>query len=82
MKCWSCNQTINQEIEGYHLVDGSPTCCECEDQIMEGSIWKKSKDEIRKIQELRRSNAASPLRDLKKYSRKVKNAKVDPTQEF
>jgi len=49
---------------------------------MEGSIWKKSKDEIRKIQELRRSNAASPLRDLKKYSRKFKNGKVDPTKEF
>ena len=49
---------------------------------MSGSIWKKSKDEIRKIQELRRSNAASPLRDLKKYSRKVKNAKLDPTQDF
>ena len=52
------------------------------DNKMSGSIWKKSKDEIRKIQELRRSNAASPLRDLKKYSRKVKNAKLDPTQDF
>ena len=51
-------------------------------EIMEGSMWKKSKEELRKIQELRRSNAASPLRDLKKYSRKVKNAKLDPTQDF
>jgi len=31
MKCWSCDQIIDQEMEGYHLVDGSPTCCECED---------------------------------------------------
>jgi hypothetical protein len=49
---------------------------------MDGSMWKKSKEEIRKIQELRRSSAASPLRDFKKYSRKVKNAKVDPTQDL
>ena len=30
MKCWSCNGEINIEMEGYHLVDGLPTCCECD----------------------------------------------------
>jgi len=34
---------------------------------------KKSQAEIRRIQELRRSNAASPLRNKKVYSRKVKH---------
>ncbi len=36
-------------------------------------MWKKTAEEIRRIQELRRSNAATPLRDKKKYSRKVKH---------
>jgi len=39
-------------------------------------MWKKTAEEIRRIQELRRSNAASPLRDKKKYSRKVKHKKL------
>jgi hypothetical protein len=34
-------------------------------------MWKKTKEELRKIQELRRSNAATPLRDKSKYSRKI-----------
>jgi hypothetical protein len=33
-------------------------------------MYKKTSNEIRRIQELRRSNAAAPLRNLKKYSRK------------
>lgn len=28
MKCWSCNANIG--AEGYHLVDGLPTCSDCE----------------------------------------------------
>ena len=89
--CVSCDEQGTHEIiaNSFYL-SGTWYCCNChgqcscedEIQIMEGSIWKKSKDEIRKIQELRRSSAASPLRDLKKYSRKVKNAKVDPIQDL
>ena len=30
LKCWSCNNKLDLET-GYHLVDGSPTCSECED---------------------------------------------------
>lgn len=40
-------------------------------------MWKKTSEELRKIQELRRSNAAIPLRDKSKYSRKVKHKKLD-----
>jgi hypothetical protein len=40
-------------------------------------MWKKTKEEIRKLQELRRSSAATPLRNKKVYSRKVKHPKVD-----
>jgi hypothetical protein len=29
IKCWSCSVDLNKD-EGYHLVDGSPTCGECE----------------------------------------------------
>jgi len=29
IKCWSCAIDLN-ENDGYHLVDGSPTCGECE----------------------------------------------------
>jgi hypothetical protein len=39
-------------------------------------MWKKTAEEIRRIQELRRSSAATPLRDKKKYSRKVKHKKL------
>jgi hypothetical protein len=37
---------------------------------------KKTQSEIRRIQELRRSNAAAPLRNKKKYSRKLKHKKL------
>jgi hypothetical protein len=40
-------------------------------------MWKKNKEELRKIQELRRSNAATPLRNKSKYSRKNKHKEVD-----
>jgi len=43
-------------------------------------MYKKSQTEIRRIQELRRSNAASPLRNKKNYSRKVKHKKIDNSQ--
>jgi hypothetical protein len=33
-------------------------------------MFKKTKNDLRRIQELRRSNAATPLKNLKKYSRK------------
>lgn len=29
LKCWSCHNELDEET-GYHLVDGSPTCGECE----------------------------------------------------
>ena len=35
-------------------------------------LLKKTKEEIRRIQELRRSNAATPLKNKKQYSRKIK----------
>jgi hypothetical protein len=40
-------------------------------------MWKKTDSQIRRIQELRRSNAATPLRNKKVYSRKVKHKKID-----
>jgi hypothetical protein len=30
MKCWSCNSDLDLDT-GYHLIDGSPTCSDCED---------------------------------------------------
>lgn len=39
-------------------------------------MFKKSSEELRRIMELRRSNAARPLRNKKKYSRKVKHKKL------
>jgi hypothetical protein len=39
-------------------------------------MFKKSKEELRKLQELRRSNAATPLRNKKLYSRKTKHPKL------
>jgi hypothetical protein len=41
-------------------------------------MYKKSQSEIRRIQELRRSNAAAPLRNKKIYSRKTKHKKLTP----
>jgi len=38
-------------------------------------MFKKSAEALRKLQELRRSNAASPLRNKKNYSRKIKHKK-------
>ena len=29
INCWSCDSDLDMET-GYHLVDGSPTCGECE----------------------------------------------------
>jgi hypothetical protein len=39
-------------------------------------MWKKPKEELRRLMELRRSNAARPLRNKKVYSRKVKHKKL------
>ena len=36
-------------------------------------MWKKTAQELRRIQELRRSNAATPLRNKKLYTRKIKH---------
>ena len=30
LKCWSCDAPLDLET-GYHLVDGEPTCGDCED---------------------------------------------------
>jgi hypothetical protein len=40
-------------------------------------MWKKSQSEIKRIQELRRSNAATPLRSKKIYSRKTRQNKQE-----
>ena len=34
-------------------------------------------DKVKRIQELRRSNAAQPIRNKKKYNRKLKHKKTD-----
>ena len=34
-------------------------------------------DKVKRIQELRRSNAAQPIRNKKKYTRKIKHKKAD-----
>jgi hypothetical protein len=38
---------------------------------------KKTAEELRRLLELRRSNAAQPLRNKKQYSRKIKHKKFD-----
>lgn len=40
-------------------------------------MWKKTNEQLRRIQELRRSNAARPLRNKKVYSRKIKHKNID-----
>lgn len=35
------------------------------------------RDKVKRIQELRRSNAAQPVRNKKKYTRKIKHKKAD-----
>ena len=35
----------------------------------------ENKNRVKRVQELRRSNAATPVRNKKKYTRKTKNAK-------
>jgi len=40
-------------------------------------MMKKTAEELRRLMELRRSNAATPLRNKKAYSRKVKHKKFD-----
>jgi len=39
-------------------------------------MWKKTVNDLRVLMELRRSNAATPLRSKKVYSRKVKHKKL------
>jgi len=39
-------------------------------------MWKKTVNDLRVLMELRRSNAATPLRNKKVYSRKVKHKKL------
>jgi hypothetical protein len=41
---------------------------------------KKTAEELRRLLELRRSNAAQPLRNKKQYSRKIKHKKFDLTE--
>jgi len=40
-------------------------------------MFKKTAEEIRRLQDLRRSNAAQPLRNKKQYTRKIKHKKLD-----
>jgi len=39
-------------------------------------MWKKPREELRRLMELRRSSAATPLRNKKIYSRKTKHKKL------
>jgi hypothetical protein len=41
---------------------------------------KKTAEELRRLMELRRSNAAQPLRNKKTYSRKVKHKNLTKPQ--
>jgi hypothetical protein len=38
---------------------------------------KKTSEALRILMELRRSNAASPIKNKKKYSRKIKHKNID-----
>jgi hypothetical protein len=38
---------------------------------------KMKNEKVKRIQELRRSNAATPVRNKKKYTRKTKNKKAE-----
>ena len=40
-------------------------------------MWKKTSNDLRRIQELRRSNAAAPLRNKKIYSRNTRQNKKE-----
>ena len=40
-------------------------------------MFRKTREEIRRIQELRRSNAATPLRSKKHYSRNTRQNKKE-----
>jgi hypothetical protein len=39
-------------------------------------MWKKTAEQIRRLQDLRRSSAATPLKNKKVYSRKVKHKRL------
>lgn len=39
--------------------------------------YTKTKEELRRIQELRRSSAAQPMKNKKAYSRKIKHKTLD-----
>ena len=43
-------------------------------------MWKKTSNDLRRIQELRRSNAATPLRNKKVYSRKTRQSQQEMLQ--
>jgi hypothetical protein len=45
-------------------------------------MLKKTNEEIRRLMELRRSNAAMPLRNKKKYSRKIKHKNIDKKEQI
>jgi hypothetical protein len=40
-------------------------------------MLKKTPEELRRLMELRRSNAATPIKNKKTYSRKIKHKKID-----
>jgi hypothetical protein len=57
-------------------------------RLLKDTIWKHGatqmslKTKVQRIQELRRSNAAQPVRNKKKYFRKIKHKRrVDLTNE-
>ena len=43
----------------------------------EVNMFKKTKEDLRRLMELRRSNSASPIRNKKKYTRKIKHKDRD-----
>ena len=38
-------------------------------------MFKRTKDELRRVLELRRSNSATPIKNKKRYTRKIKHKK-------
>jgi len=45
-------------------------------------MLKKTSEELRRLMELRRSNAAMPIKNKKKYSRKIKHKNIDKKEQI
>jgi hypothetical protein len=63
--CWVGRGSVNTPAV-YESLDNTPVLC---------NTGPMRKDKVRQVQELRRSNAAQPHRNRKKYTRKLKHRK-------